>query len=230
MFVLVAILMMNRALQSYEKAALTEAVFWMLKGLSGAAPAAIAADQSRLFELSRLLLAHIINSASGNLSAAVVCKATETISLVCASSQNRLTDPVLFGSSIVQRQWAILRQPHQALYRPTVKEPSPPEIQELEEDHIIHVVLAQTSSLSASATSIVILRIENFLPVPPGATFRVETLARYFDATIKQANKTELVTRGPLDLKSISVIPPQIVLDQEVKYLCASLLRTDGFR
>lgn len=41
-------------------------------------------------------------------------------------------------------------------------------------------------------------------------------VGRDFMGAIENANKTDLVTRGPLDLKSADVIPPQIVLDQEV--------------
>ena len=47
-------------------------------------------------------------------------------------------------------------------------------------------------------------------------SFDLPRVGRDFVGAIENANETDLVTRGPLDLKSANVIPPQVVLDQEV--------------
>ncbi|KAJ6599762.1 hypothetical protein DFH09DRAFT_626274 [Mycena vulgaris] len=43
----------------------------------------------------------------------------------------------------------------------------------------------------------------------------LDAAARDFGSAIRRANQTDLVSQGPLDLKSVEVIAPRIVVDQE---------------
>ena len=67
--------------------------------------------------------------------------------------------------------------------------------------------------------SVLTLQIEKIPLLPPVTSFTLENIGRDFTAAINAANETDLVTRGPLELKSPNVVPPQIVLDQEVALL-----------
>lgn len=52
----------------------------------------------------------------------------------------------------------------------------------------------------------------------------LDTAARDFIAAIWRANQTDLVSQGPLDLKSVDVVPPRIVVDQEASSIILFLL------
>ncbi|KAJ7155126.1 hypothetical protein C8R46DRAFT_436742 [Mycena filopes] len=60
-----------------------------------------------------------------------------------------------------------------------------------------------------------LLRVDDIPAVPPALMVPLDSVARDFVAAIKQANLGELATQGPLELKSVGVIPPRIVVDQE---------------
>lgn len=90
------------------------------------------------------------------------------------------------------------------------------EIQQLKQ------LLSYSYALPASDSryqSTMVFEVENLL----GDVLRAELpcldlakVGQNFLGAIEDANKTDLVTRGPLDLKSSEMIPPLIVLDQEV--------------
>ncbi len=64
--------------------------------------------------------------------------------------------------------------------------------------------------------STLVFDLEKLGSVSSLPSFDLARVGRDFVGAIENANKTDLVTRGPLDLKSADMIPPQIVLDQEV--------------
>jgi hypothetical protein len=141
--------------------------------------------------------------------------AIEDISLTCSISQKPLIDPLLMDSVVVERSLALLHQPGGLLYKPSITQP-PPCIGELETDSLVILkrILSQCQSLPSA--SILALHIERMSPPPPSHPYTLDTVARDFIAAIRRANKTDLVTRGPLELKSPSVVAPQIVLDEDV--------------
>jgi hypothetical protein len=70
----------------------------------------------------------------------------------------------------------------------------------------------------ARIQSIMVFDVDKLLLAPPSPT--LAQIGQDLASAIEAANKTSLVTRGPLDLKSADVVPPQLVLDQEV---CAGM-------
>jgi hypothetical protein len=64
--------------------------------------------------------------------------------------------------------------------------------------------------------STLVFRAENLGPLPSSPSPDLVCVGRDLLGAILSANKTDLTTHGPLDLKSVSVIAPQIVLDNEV--------------
>jgi len=79
-------------------------------------------------------------------------------------------------------------------------------------------LLTQCSALTASHSShsVTVFSVENMVFVPSPRSLDLNRVGRDLIGAIEGANRTNLATRGPLDLKSADVIPPQIVLDQEV--------------
>ncbi|KAJ7581814.1 hypothetical protein C8J56DRAFT_1029289 [Mycena floridula] len=204
-----AILLMNKVPEPEEKAALSEALFHAVLQYAHAGPAAIAHQPNRVFELIRILLGHLVTAADGIKPSVPGERLVSDISLVCSLSQNRLTDPVMMGSMIVDRSSALVRQPGQELFRPGSLDNS---FVELEPDHILRQILAQSPAVTSRST--LALKLAEIIPIPPASCFAVESIARDFVQGIRRTNETDLVTRGPLDLKSANVIPPQVVLDQ----------------
>ena len=166
---------------------------------------------------ARVLLAHVIETAK------TVELPTENapmrplgeVPLVCATSRKLLTDPILMDSQTVARSSAALRQPGGEVYRPS----SMPVIGEMTNEEAARlrqsVILCGALTVSDSRVqSIMVFDVEKLLPVPPSPT--LAQIGRDLVSAIEIANKTNLVTRGPLDLKSANVVPPQLVLDQEV--------------
>lgn len=167
---------------------------------------------------SRILLALILASADDiKAGTAAVLGAAEEISLICSSSNRRLTDPILLNSSIVQRNIALLRQRGGPLYRPAM-DVDESEIAELDDHGLVHQILSHSKMLPDSS-SILALHVERIGLVPPSSAFTLDSLGRDFIYAIQCANKTDLVTRGPLELKSPNVVPPQIVVDEDVRLL-----------
>jgi len=64
--------------------------------------------------------------------------------------------------------------------------------------------------------STMVFNVEKLDSVSSLPSFDLPRVGRDLVGAIESANKTDLVTRGPLDLKSANMIPPQVVLDQEV--------------
>jgi hypothetical protein len=171
----------------------------------------------------RILLAHILSAAdqppTQNPSGLPM---VEEISLLCAISRKRLRDPIMMDSVIVDKGFASLRQPKGLLYQSFGS--TTPIIEDMEED--AHRKLKQLLSHlhGSSSISILALHVERIGLAPPAHPYSLESVARNFTSAIKAANKTDLVTRGPLDIKCSSVIPPQIVVDEDVSPLCCSLV------
>lgn len=117
------------------------------------------------------------------------------------------------GDILVDRSSAVLRQPGGELYRPK-SDGNPLLFAELVAGDVTRQVLAQ--SRDARHPSVQVLRIDRLSETPQSLSFDLGNLGRDFDVAIKRANATDLVSRGPLDLKSTDVVPPQIVVDAEV--------------
>jgi hypothetical protein len=147
-------------------------------------------------------------------SAEAATRALESVSLICAVSHKRLTKPVLLkqSSAIVERGVASLLIAGGDLYRPSLVSGSEPTVEAVEKT--LCELLSRTVEFRPS--SIHILYIEKLRTTLPAWSPSLETAGRDFIVAIKRANQTDLVSRGPLELKSAEVIPPQVVLDGEV--------------
>jgi len=144
----------------------------------------------------------------------------EEISLVCATSLKPLNDPILIDSQVVCRSFAALRQVGGELYRPSPMKTSPM-IEEMRDEDLHKLqqmlFLSRASAMSYSLVkSAIMFHVENLSPLPSSPSPDLVFVGRDFLTAIRSANETDLITRGPLDLKSASVIAPQIVLDEEV--------------
>jgi hypothetical protein len=120
-------------------------------------------------------------------------------------------------SQIVDRDFALLYQLGGELYRTH----STSVISELTDNEVkgLKLLLSFRYALPVSDPrflSTMVLDVEKLGSVSPLPSFDLAQVGRDFMGAIENANKTDLVTRGPLDLKSADLIPPQIVLDQEV--------------
>ncbi|KAL0957929.1 hypothetical protein HGRIS_000110 [Hohenbuehelia grisea] len=207
------ILLMNQSPSQADRAALSESLFQCLREFASTAPTAIATEQSRLFEVSRILLGHLASamdskpSASSDPSSDV--KVLEELTLICAVSHKRLIDPVAMDGTVVNRTLRELYDPGSALYKPiSTHLPSDSAKSDLQalEDGRLYEALARLRASSADST--MLLHIE-LLGQPPSTRWKK------FAVAIKLANKTDLVTRGPLELKSTAIVAPQIVLDSD---------------
>jgi hypothetical protein len=118
-------------------------------------------------------------------------------------------------SVVVERSLALLHQPGGLLYKPSITQP-PPSIGELETTSLVVLKRILSHCQNLSSASILALHIERMKPAPPSHPYTLDSVSRDFLAAIRRANKTDLVTRGPLELKSPSVVAPQIVLDEDV--------------
>jgi hypothetical protein len=133
----------------------------------------------------------------------------EEVQLSCGLSRKRLSAPVILDNSVVERSIAQHILPGGLLYQPSEKS-----VWYL--DDAQNTIQALSQLAGSPLPSILVLRKE-FIPLlPVTSSFTLDHLGRDFAAAISAANETELVTRGPLELKSANVIPPQIVLDSEV--------------
>jgi len=121
------------------------------------------------------------------------------------------------GSQVVDRDFAMLHQLGGELYRPSsisvMSEMTANEVEQLKRLLSYHYALPVSDSRFLST---MVFDGEKLGSVASLPSFDLARVGRDFVGAIENANKTELVTRGPLDLKSADVIPPQIVLDQEV--------------
>ena len=164
-------------------------------------------------------MAHISTAASGPKppSDTTTIHPLKEVSLVCAASYKLLKDPVHFNSLVVGRGFAALHQHGRELHRPSPMEPSPVIYEMKDADRQQLNRLLSLSCFSAIySRQIIAFHVENIGPLPSHPSPDLACVGRDFLGAILLANKTELMTRGPLDLKSTNVIPPQIVLDQEV--------------
>jgi hypothetical protein len=131
-----------------------------------------------------------------------------------------LHDPVLVDSQVVCRSVATLRQVGGELYRPSPMN-TLPLIEDMKDEdlHKLKQLLSLSCALAVSNSSVkstIMFHVENLSPLPLSPSPDLVCVGRDFLTAIRSANETELITRGPLDLKATSVIAPQIVLDQEV--------------
>ena len=120
-------------------------------------------------------------------------------------------------SQVVDREFAILRQLGGELYRPSsmcvISEMTDNKVEQLKRLLSYRYALPVSDSRFLST---LVFDLEKLGSVSSLPSFDLARVGRDFVGAIENANKTDLVTRGPLDLKSADMIPPQIVLDQEV--------------
>ncbi|KAJ7827101.1 hypothetical protein B0H13DRAFT_2439813 [Mycena leptocephala] len=65
------------------------------------------------------------------------------------------------------------------------------------------------------SASALVLRVEDISAAPREMMGPLDSAARDFVAAIRRANHGDLVSQGPLEIKSVEVVPPRIVVDQE---------------
>lgn len=133
------------------------------------------------------------------------------MSLVCAISHKRLIDPVVLDSLVVEASVAKLRQPGGYLYHPTVTLHSSLVLTRMPDDRLSRLL---SHSGASTSESVLVLDIDKISA--PLACTSLEAAGRNFSMAIQRANDTDLVVRGPLELKSAIISSPQIVLDNEV--------------
>ncbi|KIK54985.1 hypothetical protein GYMLUDRAFT_48188 [Collybiopsis luxurians FD-317 M1] len=213
----VALIIKNKTLLPEEQAALASAMYHALKAFSYEGPSAIVNNVERTFEASRILLGWIM-SASNPISLGSRDPAIEEISLLCASSGNRLRDPVRWGTYISERSFAMLHIPGALLYRPSSSHYTG-DVQnfqpvDLDSDSVICQAVNAGKYLP-SQTSLAVLHADRIGNAPSSCAIRIEVAGRDFNQSIRQANGTELVIRGPLDLKAPAIVAPQLVLDSD---------------
>lgn len=167
----------------------------------------------------RILLAHLLAAAAKVQSPTepITSRPLEEVSLVCASSHKLLKRPILMDSHVVDRDFAALRQPGGELYKPS----SMPMISEMTDTEVERLkrLLSYCYALpvfDSRYKSTMVFDVEKLCPVSLLPSSDLARVGRDFIGAIENANQTDLVTRGPLDLKSANIVPPQIVLDQEV--------------
>ncbi|KAJ7155009.1 hypothetical protein C8R46DRAFT_1226970 [Mycena filopes] len=211
-------LIMNKVPRPEEKAALAEALFCGLKEFSSRGPQVITSRDDRRFETVRILLAYIASAApdaTNPIPALVEKRAVEEISLVCALSRKRLVDPVYMDSTLAERSVAGLYIPGGALYRPTHTGLARAGITEVPDSDVLRRLLPRVRDLGASVSTMLVLRVEDIGAAPREMMAPLDSAARDFVAAIRRANQGDLVSQGPLELKSVDVVPPRIVVDQE---------------
>ncbi|KAJ7739067.1 hypothetical protein DFH07DRAFT_840632 [Mycena maculata] len=204
-------LLLNKVPRPEDKAALAEALFHALDEFSSRGPDAITSREKRRFETVRIFLAYIASAADGE-SQATPQRPVEEISLVCAMSRKRLTDPVSLDSGLVERAVAMLYQPGGSLYRPNSANPVSPIVELSPTDPVLQLLPCLPALRAPSA---LFLRVQDIGWPPRAFMCTLDTAARDFVAAIRRANQTDLVSQGPLELKSVEVIAPRIVVDQE---------------
>jgi hypothetical protein len=165
---------------------------------------------------ARILFAHIIETAKKvqHPTENASMRPLEEVPLVCATSRKLLKNPILMDSQVVNCASAALHQPGGELYRPSMSIIA--EMTDEETERLKRTVI-RCGALAVSdprIQSIMVFDVDKLLSAPLSPT--LAQIGRDLVSAIEAANKTNLVTRGPLDLKSANVIPPQIVLDQEV--------------
>ncbi|KAK7050214.1 putative bifunctional E2/E3 enzyme [Favolaschia claudopus] len=216
-----ACLFLNKVPRPEEKAALAEAVFHALKEFAFRAPEAIVGNESRRFETARIFLAYLASAADAvdGSSASISpppMKAVEDVSLVCALSRKRLQDPVSFNAAVVERSVAALYQPYGPLYRPHSQLPSSEQssaVEQLDAAHGVRKLLSALRGLSSGTA--LLLKVECVGAAPQKMLGALDSAGRDFVGAIRVANRGDLVSQGPLELKSVDVVPPRIVVDQE---------------
>lgn len=168
-------------------------------------------------------------SAADAPSAARPERPVDEISLVCVLSQKRLEDPVLIDTAVVERAVAQLHQPGGLLFRPSPSAEDTSSLAEMNNGEVLRELLACSPGLPSDVHSTLLLRVEDIGAPPTSFTATLDSVGRDFILAVKRANQTDLGTRGPLELKGVDVVPPQIVLDQEVCTTFAKLSLRDMF-
>ena len=96
---------------------------------------------------------------------------------------------------------------------PAIEEMKDEDLHKLKQSQFLSSASAMSHS---SAKSTIMFHVQNLSPLSSSPSSDLVCVGRDFLTAIRSANETDLITMGPLDLKSASVIAPQIVLDQEV--------------
>lgn len=210
-----AVLLRNKNPLPEERAALSEATFHALRdfipaGIAG--PVQISTNPGRFFEAARIFLGHVLTMGDltdSNSANPIV----EDISLVCSVSQKRLVDPVLLGTEYVNRDVNVLRRAGGELFRPSHRT-AVLAAEDIEEStkRLLNQLLSHSKLLERSSN--IVFFPHRVDPPSPSSIYSLDSLGRDFHSAIKRVNETDLVTRGPLDLKAVNVIPLQIVLDE----------------
>ncbi|TFK70123.1 hypothetical protein BDN72DRAFT_896704 [Pluteus cervinus] len=204
------ILLLNKNLEEWEKAAISESIFHTLKDFAASGPDAITKTLDRTLETSRILLGHLISAVNAS-PTETVQRPLEEILLRCGLSQKRLVDPVLVsGTIIVEKSTANLYMHGGTIFRPNI---SDDDFTMVGSADLVRQILAQSKQLNRSGVSV--LKLEKLSAPPQSLLLDLKALGRNFNLAIKSANETDLVSRGPLDLKSTNIVPPQIVLDSD---------------
>ncbi|KAK0187644.1 hypothetical protein F5146DRAFT_718651 [Armillaria mellea] len=210
-----AVLLRNKNPLPEERAALSEAIFHALHDFipaGTAGPVQISTNPGRFFEAARILLGHVltIGEVTDSNSANPI---VEDISLVCSVSHKRLVDPVLLGTEHVNRGVSAIQQAGGELFRPSHRTAVPEAVNIEDMTKLTLNQLLSHSKLLDYSSNIVFFphRVD---PPSSSSVYSLDSLGRDFNSAIKRVNGTDLVTRGPLDLKAVNVIPLQIVLDE----------------
>ncbi|TFK70120.1 hypothetical protein BDN72DRAFT_795723 [Pluteus cervinus] len=204
------VLLLNKNLEAWEKAALSESIFHTVKDIAANGPSAITKAPDRTLETSRILLGHIISSAAAS-STETAERPLEEILLRCGLSEKRLVEPMLMsGTTMVETSTANIYMTGGELFRPNT---SDNDFIMVESVDFVCQILAHSRQLDRPGVSA--LKLDKLGAPPTSVHSDLKSLGRNINLVIKSANETDLVSRGPLDLKSTSVVPPQIVLDSD---------------
>ena len=147
------------------------------------------------------------NFGSWKLPASIRVPNATTTSLVCANSYKLLKNTILIGSHVVDHEFAMLHQLGGELYRPS----STSFVFELMGNEAKRL-LSYRYALPISDSrflSMMVFDVEKLGCVSSFPSCDPVWVSWDFVGAIENANKTDLVTSRPLDLKSADMIPPQ---------------------
>lgn len=166
----------------------------------------------------RTIYEELIDAALGD-PHTVVPRPLDEVPLVCAISQKAFVNPLSVDMQIVNQGVLVLRQIGE-LYRPTADRPLPTveEINRYKLEELMRISSHCRALLlpKFGMKSLALLYVERLSVLDDSSPLDLALVGRNFAGAIRCANETDLVTRGPLDLRATGVIPPQIVLDNKV--------------
>lgn len=151
----------------------------------------------------------------------VETKPLQEIFLSCSLSKKRLTDPMFTTEgNLVERSTVALFHPatSSTAELPFLLPPGHTVFDAPADDPTTQILHLTPECRHSSIYALQPQRLRE--PGPPKSVLLdLGMVGRNFNLAVRDANKTDLVARGPLDLKSTDVVPPQIVLDSEVSFL-----------